>query len=180
MLRKAICFALAILAAMAVPAVCQTIDPFVGRFEGKSTATSGDDKTQRDLTVIVTKGEDGKGFTVEWKTVIHGRGGGDDERHEKVRFIATKRPSIYSAGSRMDMFGKLVPIDPILGDAYYWARIREQTISVFNILITEDGGYEMQVFHRTLRPDGGMTVEFRRSRDGAEMRTVTGELRRIK
>lgn len=180
MWRHALCFAWAVFAVAASPSFAQSIDPFVGRFEGKSTATSGDDKTQRDLTVIVTKGEDGREFTVEWKTVIHGRGGGDDERHEKVQFIPTKRPNIFSAGSRMDMFGKLVPIDPISGDAYYWARIREQTMSVFNILITEDGGYEMQVYHRTLKPDGNLAVEFRRSRDGTPMRTVSGELKRLK
>jgi hypothetical protein len=178
--RRAAYFALAIVAGLASPAMGQSIDPFVGRFEGKSTSTSGDDRTQRDLTVIIAKSDDGKGFIVEWKTVIHGRSGGEDERREKVRFIPTKRPNIYSAGSRMDMFGKLVPIDPISGDAYYWARIRDSTLTVHNILITEDGGYEMQIYHRTVKPDGTMTVEFRRNRDGNPLRTVSGDLKRVK
>ncbi len=162
------------------PLAAQGIEPFLGRFEGKSMAATGDDRSARDLTVVITKTEDGKGFTVEWKTVIHRADGGDDQRHERVRFIPTKRPNIFSAGSRGDMFGKLVPIDPISGDAYYWARIRGNTLSVFNIIVTEHGGYEMQVYHRTLKDGGDMTVEFKRIRDGEQLRTITSEVKRTK
>ena len=50
---------------------------------------------------------------------------------------------------------------------------------MFNIIINDDGGYEMQVYHRTLTDDG-MRVEFQRIRDGAAQRTVTGVLKRTK
>jgi hypothetical protein len=170
------------LAIVAWPAAgsAQSIDPFVGRFAGESTQLSGKDESKRDLTVEIAK--DGKGFLITWKTVIHKASGKDEEQPaDKVRFVPTKRDNIYSAASRQDMFGKQVPIDPISGkDPYYWARISSKTISVYNILINDDGGYEMQVYHRTITDDGGMKVEFQRIRDGAPQRTVTGMLKRVK
>lgn len=162
------------------PLAAQGIEPFLGKFEGKATAMTGDDKSARDLTVIIAKAEDGRGFVVDWKTVIHRADGGDDQRHERVRFIPTKRPNVYSAGSKADMFGKLIPIDPISGDAYYWARIRGKTLSVFNIIVTEHGGYEMQVYHRTIKDGDAMMVEFSRVRDGEPLRAITSELKRTK
>jgi hypothetical protein len=178
MMRIAARLVVALLLALPAAAAANPIEPFVGRFEGKSTAAG--DGSQRDLTVVIA-GESQNAFSIDWKTVIRRSDGTDDQRHERVKFLPTKRPNIYSAGSKVDMFGKLVPIDPILGDAYYWARIRDRTLSVFNILVTEDGGYEMQVYHRTLSSDGKtMKVEFRRVRDGDPLRTVTGELKRTK
>ena len=168
------------LAIVSWPALAQSIDPFVGRFAGGSTQVSGTDESKRDLTVEISK--DGKGFLITWKTVIHKASGKDEEQPaDKVRFVPTKRDNIYSAASRQDMFGKQVPIDPISGkDPYYWARVSGKTISVYNIIINDDGGYEMQVYHRTITDDGGMKVEFQRIRDGAPQRTVTGMLKRVK
>ena len=174
-------FALAFVLLPAV-AAAQGIDPFLGRFAGASVQVSGKDQTKRDLNVEITKSADGKGFLVSWKTVIHKASGKDEEQPaDKVRFVPTRRAGIYSAASRQDMFGKQVPIDPISGkDPYYWARITSKTLSVYNIIINDDGGYEMQVYHRTLTEDGGMKVEFQRIRDGVPQRTVTGILKRVK
>ena len=172
--------ALAVVLAPAV-AAAQSIDPFVGRFTGATMQVSGTDQAKRDLTVEISKSPDGKGFLVTWKTVFHKASGKDEEQPaDKVRFVPTPRNNIYSAASRQDMFGKQVPIDPISGkDPYYWARISGKTLSVYNIIINDDGGYEMQVYHRTLTDDG-MKVEFQRIRDGAPQRTVTGLLKRMK
>ena len=162
-------------------AAAEGIDAFVGRFSGQSLEVAGKEQGKRDLSVEISKSPDGKGFLVGWKTVIHKASGKDEEQpQDKVRFIPTKRDNIFSAASRQDMFGKQVPIDPISGkDPYYWARIRGKTLSVYNIIINDDGGYEMQVYHRTLTDDG-MKVEFQRIRDGAPQRTVTGLLKRAK
>jgi len=165
------------------PAAAQadTIDPFLGRFVGESLQVLGKDQSKRDLTIEISKSPDGKGFLVSWKTVIHKASGKDEEQPpDKVRFIPTRRDNIYSAASRQDMFGKQVPIDPISGkDPYYWARISGKTLSVYNIIINDDGGYEMQVYHRTLTEDGGMKVEFQRIRDGVPQRSVMGMLKRV-
>jgi len=170
------------LAVLLLPGVAaaQAIDPFVGKFAGHSVQISGADQSKRDLTVEIAKSPDGKGFLITWQTVIHKASGKDEEQPpDKVRFVPTKRDNIYSAASRQDMFGKQVPIDPISGkDPYYWARIRGKTLWVYNIIINDDGGYEMQVYQRALTDDGGMRVEFQRIRDGEPQRTVTGMLKR--
>src|SRR4026209_2287182 len=78
-------------------AKAETIDPFVGRFSGASTQLSGEDEAKRDLTVEISKSSDDKGFLVTWKTVIHKASGKDEEQlPQKVRFIPTRRHSIYS------------------------------------------------------------------------------------
>jgi hypothetical protein len=163
-------------------AAAQGIEPFVGTFVGESVQISGQDQSKRDLTVEIAKGPDGKGFLITWKTVIHKASGKDEEQPaDKVRFVPTRRDNIFSAASRQDMFGKQVPIDPISGkDPYYWARLRDKMLSVYNILINDDGGYEMQVYHRTITDDGGMRVQFQRIRDGVPQRSVTGVLKRMK
>jgi hypothetical protein len=178
MLKAMRIFALAVLCWPGA-ALAQGIDSFVGKFAGESVQISGSDQAKRDLTVEVAK--DGAGFLITWKTVIHKSSGKDEEQPaDKVRFVPTRRANIFSAASRQDMFGKQVPIDPISGkDPYYWARIQGKTLSVYNIIINDDGGYEMQVYHRTLTDDG-MRVEFQRIRDGAPQRSVTGMLKRAK
>jgi hypothetical protein len=45
------------------------------------------------------------------------------------------------------------------------------------MLITDDGGYEMQVYRRTLTDDG-MSLSFSRNRNGQELKTVYGVLAR--
>ena len=67
-----------------------------------------------------------------------------------IRFAPTGRPSIWRAvGSS----------DPLLDERYAWARIKGQTLTVHTLAIREDGGYDMQVYNRTLTPLG-MELEF--------------------
>jgi hypothetical protein len=179
-MRKQLNAIVLVAALMPSLAWADSVDRFVGKFSGESVQISGSDQAKRDLSVEISKSSDGRGFLVAWKTVIHKASGKDEEQAvQPVRFVPTKRANIYSAASRQDMFGKMVPIDPISGkDPYFWARISGNTLSVFNIIINDDGGYEMQVYERTL-VEGGMKVEFQRIRDGVPQRTVTGMLKRI-
>ena len=43
------------------------------------------------------------------------------------------------------------------------------------MLVTDDGGYEMQVYDRTLTGDG-MDLNFTRVRDGKTLKNITGSL----
>jgi len=47
------------------------------------------------------------------------------------------------------------------------------------LLITDDGGYEVHVYDRTLIA-GGLLLEHSRVRDGAVLQTVTGTLKRVR
>jgi hypothetical protein len=173
--------AVAVLLLAAGAARAQGIDQFVGNYVGKATdIRSEDGEAGRDLSISITKGEDGRTFVIEWGTVIWKAGNRPVQQKYKITFIPSERPNVYSAAMRKDMFGKYVPLDPMKGDPYFWARVAGNTLSVFYILITDEGGYEMQVYHRTLTAPDKMRVEFKRIRDGVALRTITAELQKVK
>ena len=51
-------------------------------------------------------------------------------------------------------------------------------LTVHALYITDDGGYEMQVYERSLDEKGDMDLVFKRFRDGEPIRDVTGNLQR--
>lgn len=157
------------------------IDAFLGNYVGKATEIRSEDgEAGRDLSVSITKGDDGRTFVIEWGTVIWKTSDRPVQQRYKITFIPSERNNIFAAAMRKDMFGKYVPLDPMKGDPYFWARIAGNTLSVYYILVTDEGGYEMQVYHRTLTEPGKMKVEFRRIRDGVALRTITAELQKVR
>ena len=68
------------------------------------------------------------------------------------------------------------PINPLNeGDPFVWATIKGDTLTVYALLITEAGGYELQTYARTLTADG-MRLSFTRLRDGQQLKAITGVL----
>ncbi len=169
-----------LLIAVASPAVAvDRIDPFVGKYEGKSIVQEDDKKelSARDLAIKIEK--DKRGFSVEWATVIYRKKDRSEWRKFKIRFAASKRPGIYGAMMAANVFGRSVPHDPLQGDPYFWASIQGESLFVYGIHVTDDGGYELQVYERTLKP-GGLAVRFSRLRDGEKLREITGFVKRLK
>jgi hypothetical protein len=80
---------------------------------------------------------------------------------------------------RTDVFGNAVPLDPLNGDPYIWARLDGAKFWMYALFVTDTGGYEMQTYERTLVP-GGMDLRYSRVRDGEVLRTVTGKLKKIR
>ena len=70
------------------------------------------------------------------------------------------------------------PLSPLLDERYAWARIKGQTLTVHTLVIREDGGYDMQVYNRTLTALG-MELEFVAFRDGEERRNASGRLVKV-
>ncbi len=64
------------------------------------------------------------------------------------------------------------------GDPYVWARVSSATLSIFGLLVPDDGGYEIQAYHRTLT-DTGMDLEFIRTREDNVVRRISGTLQRV-
>jgi hypothetical protein len=50
---------------------------------------------------------------------------------------------------------------------------------MYALLVTDEGGYEMQTYERTLTA-GGMDLRYSRIRDGEVLRTITGKLKKVK
>ena len=124
--------------------------------------------TARDLDVTIRPAPGG--FTIAWTTVLRQKGdpGNPDIQRKSamLAFVSAGRPSLWRATTSGD---------PIAGQALTWARIKGQTLTVTSMAITDDGGFEMQIYRRTLSARG-MELEFTRLRDGEPVRTARGRL----
>jgi hypothetical protein len=161
--------------AHAAPTV--SVDRFYGEYIGEAITQQGEDLDKRDIHAKIFA--DGKGFGVTWTMVVTKQSGSPRRDEYTIRFQPSQRENIYASAMRRDAFGNAVPLDPIKGDPYFWARLEGQTLTIFALLITENGGYEIQVYERSLQP-GGLGLRFTRVRDGNLKRTITGTLKKIK
>jgi hypothetical protein len=171
--------ALALAGAEPRPAAAQatSIESFFGEYVGEAITQAGEDLDKRSINARIRPL--GPGFETTWTLVIEKPGGRIERSENTFRFLPTRRPNVFSSAMRTDMFGNAVPLDPMKGDPYLWARLQNQTLSIYALLITEEGGYEVQVYERSLRP-GGLDLRFTRLRDGVVKRTITGTLKKVR
>ena len=73
---------------------------------------------------------------------------------------------------------RLKTLNPLKGDPYVWARQEGGTLTVYAMVITEDGSYEMQQYDRKLTEDG-LDLAFSRIRDGEQLKVIKGTLKRV-
>jgi len=167
---------LGIFASAAVAAENRPIEDFYGRYIGTTSGASEGEATPRDIGVEIVPEDDG--FIVTWQTVITRDDGSTKGTSYRILFQPTKRGSIFSSAMRVNVFGKLTPLDPLSGDPFVWARIVGDTLTVFALLITDEGSFEMQVYDRTLT-EKGMDLRFSRIRDEKVLKVITGRLTRV-
>lgn len=153
-----------------------SIDPFVGNYVGTALVETDGTINKRDLNITIKKVDNA--FEVDWTTVIP-KDKKSVRRQFKIRFLPTERKDVFKAAMRTNVFGAAVPLDPLKGDPYIWAAIRDKSLVVYGLIVTDEGGYELQVYERTLKP-GGMTVRFTRIHDGKQLKEITGEVKRAK
>jgi len=174
-----------IIGVVAVPATAaedRPLEDFYGEFVGKSiagsTAVSGDEAelAPRHLNVSIHPHDDG--FTLAWLTITTRASGKTKAKSYFVDFRATARPGLFASAMRRDTTGALVPLDPMSGDPYVWASIDGAMLTVHALLVTDEGGYEVQIYHRTLTDDG-MDLTFQSFRDGVLMKEIAGTLIRV-
>lgn len=149
---------------------------FYGKFAGVAVSDSGNGVTERDTSVEIRPFK--RGFSVDWVSLIRKKDGSVKRKRHVVKFVPTSRPHIYESAMAVNMFGQTVPMDPMQGHPYVWAKIRGRTMTVYSMYITDTGSYEMQVYRRTLVP-GGLDLEFTRLRDGESVRRSTAALKRV-
>ena len=170
------------LAAAMVLAICgwqaaaaAEISDFVGSYLGHAEISSGADVHQRDLSVEIseTKG----GFQVDWTTVTYRADGRVKEAAYSINFVPSDRDDVFAAAMRKNMFGHEVQMDPMKGEPYVWARIIDDTMTVFSLFVDDEGGYEIQEFNRTLAEEG-LELDFLSVRNGAVRRRIETMLTR--
>ncbi|RCK21690.1 hypothetical protein [Thalassospira lucentensis] len=159
-----------------ISAQAASIEPFLGEYHGETIEHAEGELQARDLDVKIVKAD--RGFIVDWTTVIHKSDGREKTASLNIEFYGTDRPDIYGSAMRSGLFGKRVPNDPLKGEPFFWARIVDRTLTIHALYITDDGGYEMQVYERKLDDEGNMELIFKRFRNGEPIRDVTGKLLR--
>ncbi|KEJ97640.1 hypothetical protein SAMN05444149_101673 [Pseudosulfitobacter pseudonitzschiae] len=163
------------LLSFAVPARAD-ISKFVGSYKGSADVLSADGTVQpRDMSVEI--GASDKGFTVRWTSTRTRDDGTEKSKSYAIRFIPSDRNGIYAAAMGRNVFGHDVQLDPMQGEPYVWARLSGDTLSVYSLFVTDEGGYEIQQYDRTL-VDEGLRLKFQRLRNGAPLRSVSTVLKR--
>jgi hypothetical protein len=164
------------LAAHPVAAADPALASFFGDYTGRSIQAAPDQGLEaRDLDVKISAR--GKGFAISWTTVIY-RANKPTRKTYSVEFSGTERDGVFSSAMRRDVFGHDEPLDPLKGEPYVWARLAGSTLTIFALLITDEGGYEIQTYDRTLTADG-LTLRYTRDRNGKVLPPVTGVLKRL-
>ena len=171
--------AIAGLLAMSVAGGAQAADlsikAFFGKFQGGGVAENDDSLyfgvTARDFDVDIQPVD--TGFSVSWTSVI--RSGGVPGKPESRRktsmrtFKPSSRPGIWEAAKSKS---------PVNGGELCWARVKDNTLTVFLMVVRKDGAYELQQYDRKILPTG-MALVFTRLRDGDKVRSVKGRLVKV-
>ena len=146
------------------------VDPFMGSYAGSAEVTALDGtKTPRDMSVEIS--ETREGFRVQWTSITYRASGKVSEKSYSIDFVPSGRPAVYAAAQRKNVFGHEVQLDPMKGEPYVWARITDQTLTVYSLFVDAEGGYNLQQYDRTLA-EGGLNLRFQSIRDGQIQRAV--------
>ncbi|WP_245926070.1 hypothetical protein [Ascidiaceihabitans donghaensis] len=158
-----------------IPALAGSINQFVGSYLGQADVVLDGETKGRTIRVDMVPKDDG--FQLTWTSTSYRDDGDIRESTNEIDFVPSARDNIYGSAMKTNIFGKQVPLDPLKGQPFVWARFEEETFSVFSLAITEGGEYELQEYHRTLA-DGGLDLLFRSVKNGVPQREITAFLAR--
>lgn len=167
------------LAAALVSSVAQAadrkIDDFAGRWIGTGQATQGmvnPTPTQsRDSEVVIEKAPGG--FRISWTTMSSAL---DDGSKAKVKatslsFRASKKPGVFVDAKSGDA---------LQGKKTTWARISGDTLIINQLVVGDNGEWDVTVYERTLKDANAMNLSFTRITNGTIARQARLEMVRSK
>lgn len=156
--------------------IAAEIDRFVGEYSGSAEYEYNGKTENRDLSATILPTD--RGFSLRWTSVSYKTDGRKKEKTYTIEFAPSDRAHIYGSAMKTNVFGKEIPLDPLAGEPYVWARIVDDTFTVFSMFINEAGEYEMQEYHRTLA-EGGLDLVFRRISRGEPEKVIEAFLQRV-
>lgn len=152
------------------------VSDFVGKYSGSADVVYADGtSSKRNMSVDISMTDDG--FNVSWTSTTHKADGRIKEKSYSIDFIPSDRPNVFAAAQKKNVFGHFEQLDPMKGEPFVWARVVENTMTVYSLFVNDDGGYEMQQFDRTLT-EAGLHLDFTRVRNGEQARSVSTLLTR--
>ena len=99
-------------------------------------------------------------------------------RVDEVVLEPADRNGMFLEKTQRSLFERREEVDVISGDPLRWARIDGDRLGVFSLVVTADGGYQMQSYERILTEDG-LGIEFNRVVDGEVTRRIVGRTIRV-
>ncbi|MEM9576268.1 MAG: hypothetical protein AAF999_04550 [Pseudomonadota bacterium] len=152
------------------------VSRFFGSYVGSAEVVSADgSKRPRDMSVEISGIKNG--FRVSWTSITYRANGTAKEKSYTIDFLPSDRDGVFASAMKRNVFGHDVQLDPMKGEPYVWSRVEGDTLSVYSMFVTEEGGYEIQQFDRTLAT-GGLDLEFQNVRNGSILRTVSTFLKK--
>jgi len=144
------------------------IEEFYGRWIGTGQATQGVVKpvaTQsRDSEVIIEKAADG--FKISWTTMSS-----DVADHSKSTVKTSELT--FKKGKKPGLFIDVKSGHALDGKKTTWARVAGDTLSISQLVIGDDGQWDVTVYDRTLKGKDEMTLAFTRITNGAIARQAS-------
>lgn len=153
----------------------RSISDFAGRWIGTGQATQGVANpavTQsRDSEVIIEKTADG--FKISWTTMSSdvGNGAQSKVKASSLTFMSSKKPGLF-----VDVKSG----DAMQGKKTTWARIAGDTLTINQLVIADDGQWDVTVYDRTLKDADSMALQFTRITNGVQARRATLSMKRSK
>lgn len=173
-MRIALALGLAVtLAASVAQAANRKIDDFIGRWVGTGQASEGAVATEaRDSEVVIEKAP-GEGFKISWTTMSSAVNNGAQSKVKasELTFKKGKKPNLYSDVKSGDALG---------GKKTTWATIIGDTLQINQLVIADDGQFDVTVYKRTLKDSDHMNLEFTRITNGAISKQATLSMTRAK
>lgn len=174
MIRPLVLMALLVATA---PALAQTTlpDAFYGDWRGVAVEvdSGGDDDleiTTEDLNVRIEP--DRSGFRMQWTALTHeGTHGPMVRRPVEARFVPSDRPGVFAfepeeSSILLSLFGDPSTNNPLKGEPLLWARFADGALSVYGLVINEEGGFDLYQHVRTLTDDGLAVHQVHRTEHG--------------
>jgi hypothetical protein len=144
---------------------------FFGNWQGVTlTASDGSEDlafSPDDLDVLITPASDG--FEMHWMTLTHGDSAGELVREPvEARFAPTDRPGVFTfepenSSMLLGLFGDPATNNPLKGEPLLWARVEDETLSVYGLVVGSDGSFDLYQHVRTLTDDGMTAVHSHRT-----------------
>ena len=154
-----------------------SINTYYGDWQGTATATSETDEdfptSKRDIAISISKTDLG-GFLLSWSTLQRQKG------NPKAPLEVLKSTTVeFVPAVAANTWRAKADTDPYTGGILYWARLDGRGLVVSSFTINADGKPEYQTYTRRI-VGKEMLLEFSNVNDGKFVRTVKGNLRKIK
>lgn len=156
----------------AAQAADRKIDEFYGRWLGTGEATQGATTTQsRDSEVIIERAADG--FKISWTTM-------SSDTSAPTKSKVKTAELTFKPGGKPGYFVDVKAGNPLDGKKSTWARISGDTLSINQLVVADDGQWDVSVYDRTLKGAQNMELFFTRITNGKVARQASLKMTRAK